>query len=53
MDDYGHDLKFGTFITPTSARAAEVVSLAVLSDRLGYDLISFQDHPDLPALLDA
>lgn len=53
MTDYGHELKFGTFITPVSADPFKVVDLAVLSDRLGYDLVSFQDHPYQPALLDA
>jgi alkanesulfonate monooxygenase SsuD/methylene tetrahydromethanopterin reductase-like flavin-dependent oxidoreductase (luciferase family) len=53
MTDYGHELKFGTFITPASARPHEVVRLARLADRLGYDLITFQDHPYQPALLDA
>lgn len=51
--DYGHDLQFGTFITPTSKDPNGVVERAVLSDRLGFDLISFQDHPYQPALLDA
>jgi alkanesulfonate monooxygenase SsuD/methylene tetrahydromethanopterin reductase-like flavin-dependent oxidoreductase (luciferase family) len=53
MTDYGHGLRFGTFLTPASARPGQVVELARLSDRLGYDLISFQDHPYQPALLDA
>jgi alkanesulfonate monooxygenase SsuD/methylene tetrahydromethanopterin reductase-like flavin-dependent oxidoreductase (luciferase family) len=53
MSDYGHDLRFGTFVTPTSADPARVVELAVLSDRLGFDLVTFQDHPYQPALLDA
>jgi alkanesulfonate monooxygenase SsuD/methylene tetrahydromethanopterin reductase-like flavin-dependent oxidoreductase (luciferase family) len=53
MTDYGHDLKFGTFLTPASSRADEVVRLARLCDTLGYDLITFQDHPYQPALLDA
>ncbi|MCC6376374.1 MAG: LLM class flavin-dependent oxidoreductase [Microbacteriaceae bacterium] len=53
MTDYGHDLKFGTFITPVSADPFKVVDLAVLSDHVGYDLVSFQDHPYQPALLDA
>lgn len=51
--DYGHDVKFGTFLTPASRDPHGVVELAVLSDRLGFDLISFQDHPYQPALLDA
>jgi alkanesulfonate monooxygenase SsuD/methylene tetrahydromethanopterin reductase-like flavin-dependent oxidoreductase (luciferase family) len=53
MTAYGHELKFGTFITPTSANPRQVVELAELSDRLGFDLITFQDHPYQPALLDA
>lgn len=50
---YGHELRFGTFITPTSKDPHGVVELATLSDRLGFDLITFQDHPYQPALLDA
>ncbi len=53
MTDYGHDLRFGTFITPSSRDPRAVIELAVLSDRLGFDLITFQDHPYQPALLDA
>ncbi|MBX3092773.1 MAG: LLM class flavin-dependent oxidoreductase [Cryobacterium sp.] len=53
MSDYGHDIRFGTFITPKSAEPRNVVDLAVLSERLGFDLVSFQDHPYQPALLDA
>lgn len=53
MADYGQDLRFGTFITPVSADPQRVIDLAVLSDRLGFDLVTFQDHPYQPALLDA
>lgn len=53
MTNYGHDLRFGTFITPNSRDPRGVVELAILSDRLGFDLITFQDHPYQPALLDA
>lgn len=53
MADYGQDLRFGTFITPVSADPRQVVDLAMLSDRLGFDLVTFQDHPYQPALLDA
>lgn len=53
MVDYGHELKFGTFITPASVDPTAVVELAQLSDRLRFDLITFQDHPYQPALLDA
>lgn len=51
--DYGHDVRFGTFITPSSRDPHGVVELAVASDRLGFELITFQDHPYQPALLDA
>lgn len=50
---YGHELRFGVFITPTSKNPQSVVALANLSDRLGFDLLSFQDHPYQPALMDA
>jgi alkanesulfonate monooxygenase SsuD/methylene tetrahydromethanopterin reductase-like flavin-dependent oxidoreductase (luciferase family) len=50
--DYGHDLEFGAFITPTSADAAAVVELATAADRSGLDLVSFQDHPYIPRFLD-
>lgn len=53
MTDYGHELRFGTFITPVSANPAQVVDLAVRSEQLGFDLVTFQDHPYQPALLDA
>ncbi|MEO6942248.1 MAG: LLM class flavin-dependent oxidoreductase [Terrimesophilobacter sp.] len=53
MTDYGHELKFGSFITPTSRNPHGVIELAQVSDRLGFDLITFQDHPYQPALLDA
>jgi alkanesulfonate monooxygenase SsuD/methylene tetrahydromethanopterin reductase-like flavin-dependent oxidoreductase (luciferase family) len=53
MADYGQDLRFGTFITPVSADPRQVVDLAMLSDRLGFDLVTFQAHPYQPALLDA
>jgi alkanesulfonate monooxygenase SsuD/methylene tetrahydromethanopterin reductase-like flavin-dependent oxidoreductase (luciferase family) len=52
MTDYGHDLRFGTFITPANAHADVPVALAQLSEELGYDLVTFQDHPYQPAFLD-
>ena len=45
MTDYGHQLEFGTFITPTAVDPAAVVALATLSESLGYDLVTIQDHP--------
>jgi hypothetical protein len=45
MADYGQELRFGVFITPTADRADGVVELARLADLVGLDLVSFQDHP--------
>jgi hypothetical protein len=52
MSDYGHDLEFGVFITPASKDAGKVLALATLADRVGLDLVSFQDHPYQPRFLD-
>ncbi|PJJ62067.1 LLM class flavin-dependent oxidoreductase [Compostimonas suwonensis] len=52
MPDYGHPLIFGTFITPTNNPPHAAVARAQLSEQLGYDLVSFQDHPYQPAFLD-
>jgi hemerythrin-like domain-containing protein len=52
MSDYGHDLEFGVFITPASQDAETVLSLAMLADRTGLDLVSFQDHPYQARFLD-
>jgi alkanesulfonate monooxygenase SsuD/methylene tetrahydromethanopterin reductase-like flavin-dependent oxidoreductase (luciferase family) len=53
MADYGHDLIFGTFLTPRNAEPQAPVALARLSERAGLDLVTFQDHPYQPAFLDA
>lgn len=50
--NYGHPLKFGTFITPSNKAPDRVVALAKLSESLGFDLVTFQDHPYQPAFLD-
>src|SRR5213083_2487276 len=50
--NYGHPLKFGTFITPVNSAPEQVVALAKHSETLGYDLVTFQDHPYQPAFLD-
>ena len=50
--DYGHSIRFGTFITPSAARPQAPVQLARLSESLGYDLVTFQDHPYQPSFLD-
>src|SRR6478609_7301787 len=52
MPDYLHRLEFGTFITPTNAAPDVPVGLARLSEELGYDLVTFQDHPYQPSFLD-
>jgi alkanesulfonate monooxygenase SsuD/methylene tetrahydromethanopterin reductase-like flavin-dependent oxidoreductase (luciferase family) len=52
MTDYGHDLRFGSFITPESGQPERPVTLAQLSERAGLDLVTFQDHPYQPAFLD-
>ena len=50
--NYGHSLKFGTFITPLNKASNAVVALAKRSEQLGYDLVTFQDHLYQPAFLD-
>ena len=50
--DYGHPLQFGTFITPTNDLPQAPVGLARLSEDLGYDLATFQDHPYQPRFHD-
>lgn len=52
MTDYGHDLLFGSFITPGNADPERAVALAQLSERAGLDLATFQDHPYQPSFLD-
>jgi alkanesulfonate monooxygenase SsuD/methylene tetrahydromethanopterin reductase-like flavin-dependent oxidoreductase (luciferase family) len=52
MTDYRHDLLFGTFVTPRVQGAQQVIDLAVTADRAGLDLVTFQDHPYHPGLLD-
>ena len=50
--NYGHPLQFGTFITPLNNAPETTVALARRSEALGYDLVTFQDHPYQPAFLD-
>ena len=52
MPDYGHPLRFATFISPTNSPAPRPVELAQLSERLGFDLVTFQDHPYRSDFLD-
>ena len=53
MTDYGHELEFGVFFTPKADDPDGVVRLAVAAEAAGLDLVSFQDHPYQPKLLDA
>ena len=52
MTDYGHDLIFGTFLTPQNQRPHEVVKLAQLTEQSGLDLVTFMDHPYNATFLD-
>jgi len=52
MTDYGHPLRFGTFVTPSAQDPEATVGLARLAEDLGYDLVTFQDHPYQPRFLD-
>src|SRR5690625_3238303 len=52
MTDYGHDLTFGSFLTPTNADPQSPVRLAQVSEAAGLDLVTFQDHPYQPGFLD-
>lgn len=53
MTDYGHELQFGSFITPSNKQPDNVVALAQVSEEAGLDLVTFQDHPYQSAFLDA
>jgi alkanesulfonate monooxygenase SsuD/methylene tetrahydromethanopterin reductase-like flavin-dependent oxidoreductase (luciferase family) len=52
MTDYGHELLFGSFITPDAQEPERVVALTLLSEQAGLDLATFQDHPYQPGFLD-
>ncbi|HEY2791742.1 MAG TPA: LLM class flavin-dependent oxidoreductase [Micromonosporaceae bacterium] len=53
MPDYGHELLFGTFLTPSADDPQRVVELARATEAAGLDLVSVQDHPYQTAFLDA
>ncbi|MDG6108892.1 LLM class flavin-dependent oxidoreductase [Dactylosporangium aurantiacum] len=53
MTDYGHELRFGTFLPVEAATAGETVRLALLTEELGLELTSVQDHPYQARFLDA
>ena len=50
--DYGREPSFGVFITPWAADPQQTVGLAVHAERVGLDLVTFQDHPYQPRFLD-
>jgi len=52
MTDYGHNLLFGTFITPVAQPPLHAVELAIVSEQAGLDLVTFQDHPYQPRFHD-
>jgi alkanesulfonate monooxygenase SsuD/methylene tetrahydromethanopterin reductase-like flavin-dependent oxidoreductase (luciferase family) len=52
MTDYGHDLLFGTFVTPSASDPDTAVALAELTETAGLDVVTFQDHPYNVGLLD-
>ena len=52
MTDYGHELLFGSFITPTTQPARHAVDMTIASEHAGLDLASFQDHPYQASFLD-
>lgn len=52
MNDYGHELLFGSFLTPSAQDPHQVIRLAQRAERAGLDLVTCQDHPYLPAQLD-
>ena len=52
MADYGHDLLFGTFVTPTNDPPQHAVEQAVVAERAGLDVVTFQDHPYQPRFHD-
>ncbi len=52
MTDYGHELVFGTFLTPGAADPGQVIALAQLTEATGLDLATFQDHPYQAQFLD-
>jgi hemerythrin-like domain-containing protein len=43
---------FGTFITPSAERPGRVVALAQLTEEVGLDLVTVQDHPYQARFLD-
>lgn len=52
MPSYGHDVRFGVFITPSNDPPLRAVELAMHAEDVGLDLVTFQDHPYQPRFHD-
>lgn len=52
MSNYGHDLLFGTFVTPTNQSPQHAVEQAIVAEEASLDLVTFQDHPYQPSFHD-
>ena len=52
MGDYGHNIVLGSFLTPVNNPAQQAVDLAQLSEEVGLDLVTLQDHPYQPGFHD-
>jgi alkanesulfonate monooxygenase SsuD/methylene tetrahydromethanopterin reductase-like flavin-dependent oxidoreductase (luciferase family) len=52
MTDYGHELTFGCFVTPVAQPPMRPVELALVAERAGLDLVTYQDHPYQAAFAD-
>lgn len=50
---YGHRVEFGTALVPDARDPSGPVRLALLSEELGYDLVTVADDPAQPGLDDA
>ncbi|WP_332718693.1 LLM class flavin-dependent oxidoreductase [Pelagibacterium mangrovi] len=45
MPDYGHELMFGTFTTPSAKDPQLAVTIAQAAEAAGLDAVTIQDHP--------
>ena len=52
MTDFGHELRFGAFLTPVADGYAELIRQVTVADEIGLDLVGVQDHPYQPSFLD-
>jgi hemerythrin-like domain-containing protein len=51
--DYGHAMEFGTFFTATADSADRMIALAELTEQVELDIVTVNDHPHSPQLLEA